>query len=160
MGRPISRIKKSASEASRINGDHVLSSFSNLCALAYGWRSYRRGHRMKPSQWNILCLHKATHKVEPAHTRTQNPIVTEPKLVLKLSKKCWGSLKRPKRLWYYLLVLFKPFSVVEQELGFNPNPQQFRAVHGSIFITHDPTQPTDIQTQPNPTQPNPTQPTK
>ena len=26
-----------------------------------------------------------------------------------------------------------------------------RVVHGSIFITHDPTQPTDIQIQPNPT---------
>jgi len=30
---------------------------------------------------------------------------------------------------------------------------QHRVVHGSIFITNDPTQPTDIQTQPDPTQP-------
>ena len=29
--------------------------------------------------------------------------------------------------------------------------KQIRVVHGSIFITHDPTQPTDIQIQPNPT---------
>jgi len=28
--------------------------------------------------------------------------------------------------------------------------EQHRVVHGSIFITHDPTQPTDIQIQPNP----------
>jgi len=42
-----------------------------------------------------------------------------------------------------------------------------RVVHGSILITHDPTQPTDIQIQPNPTHcqvnlwtHDPTQPTK